>query len=125
MQSPVAQAEFDAVTRDGKEIVVTVAIGDLHDIPTESGDTCVGFYIEIEPLMQRRRQGGTDSLMAMCFSIQMVRKALLIFVAHGGSLYFRGTRSPIDLQSPWFESIGGLIRSEYLRPDPTPGQNDG
>ena len=124
MDSPVAQAEFDAVTRDGREIVVQVSIGDQHDMPSKHG-TDVGFYVEVEPLMQRRRQGGTDSFMAICLSIQMVRKALMIFVAHGGSLFFRGTRCPIDLQSPWFESFGGLIRDEYLRPDPTQEQNCG
>ena len=125
MQSPVAQTEFDAVTRDGQEIVVRVLIGDAHDIPVKSGPPDVGFYIEVEPLMERKRQGGTDSFMAMCFSIELVRKALLIFVAHGGSLYLRGTRSPIDLQSKWFESLGHLIRPEYLQPDPSTKQNGG
>jgi hypothetical protein len=125
MESPVVQTEFDAVSQEGREFVISVEIGDQHNIPTKSGDTDVGFYIEVEPIMERRRQGGTDSFMAMCFSIQLVRKALIVFVSHGGSLYARGTRSPIDLQSSWFESLGGLIRPEYLRPDQTPPQNGG
>lgn len=121
MHSPVVQTEFDAVTRGGQEIVVTVTIGDLHDISPNSD---VGFYIEVEPLMKRRRQGGTDSFMAMCFSIQLVRKALTVFVSHGGSLFMRGSRHPIDLQSPWFESVGGLIRPEYQQPGPAPPQTE-
>jgi len=117
MHSPVVQAEFDAVTSDGREIVVKIAIGDQHDIPSNGGMD-IGFYIEIDPIMDRRRQGGTDSLTAMCFSLQLVRKALTVFVAHGGSLFLRHSRYPIDLQSPWFESLGGLIRSEYLQSKP-------
>ncbi len=118
MRIPVVQAEFDGVTRDGREIIIRVAIGDAHDITTKSGAIDVGFYIDVEPLMDRRKQGGTDSLMAMCFSIELVRKTLVTFVAHGGSLFARETRCPIDLQSPWFESVGGMIRSEFLMPDP-------
>ncbi|MCU0720066.1 MAG: hypothetical protein MUC83_10215 [Pirellula sp.] len=115
MESPLVQAKFDAVTRDGHEFVVTVAIGDRQDLNTKSGEIDVVFYIEVEPLMERRTQCGTDSLTAMCFSIQLVRKALMTFVAHGGSLFCPGTRFPIDLQSPYFESIGGLIRPQYLQ----------
>jgi hypothetical protein len=51
--------------------------------------------------------------MAMCFGIELVRNALKIFVAHGGSVYFRQTRSPIDLESPSFQALGGLLRSEF------------
>lgn len=123
MHSPIVQTRFDAVTRDGREIVINVAIGDQHSVPVKSGDTDVGFYIEVEPLMERRRQVGTDSFMAMCYSIQLVRKALTIFVAHGGSVWFRASRCPIDLQSPFFEPVGGLIRPEYLAPDPRPKKN--
>lgn len=118
MRIPVVQAEFDGVTRDGREIVIRVAIGDAYEITTKSGDIDVGFYIDIAPLMDRRKQGGTDSLMAMCFSIELVRKALVTFVAHGGSLFARDTRCPIDLQSPWFESVGSIISSEFLQPGP-------
>ena len=118
MDSPVVQAEFDAVTSDGRAIVVKIAIGDQHDIPSNGGPD-VGFYVEVDPIMDRKRQGGTDSLTAMCFSLQLVRKALVVFVAHGGSLFLRDTRSPIDLQSPWFESLGGLIRPEYLQSNPS------
>lgn len=125
MRSPVVQTEFDAVTRDGREIVISVAIGEQHSVPVESGETDVGYYVEVEPLMKRRSQVGTDSFMAMCFSIHLVRKALVIFVAHGGSVFFRGSRCPIDLQSPSFESVGGLIRSEHLAPDPPPRKNSG
>ncbi|MCC7336752.1 MAG: hypothetical protein IT422_16800 [Pirellulaceae bacterium] len=118
MHSPVVQAEFDGVTRDGREMIIRVAIGDAYEITTKSGGIDAGFYIDIEPLMDRRKQGGTDSLMAMCFSIELVRKTLVVFVAHGGSLFARGTRNPIDLQSPWFESVDGMIRSEFLQPGP-------
>lgn len=117
MHTPVIQAEFDGVTRDGHEIVIRVAIGDAYEVATKNGDTDVGFYIDIEPLMDRRKQGGTDSLMAMCFSIELVRKALITFVANGGAVFARETRYPIDLQSPWFESVGGIIRTEFLQPD--------
>jgi hypothetical protein len=43
MQRPIVQTEFDAVTRDGQEFVVKVAIGDPHDFPTSSGAIDVGF----------------------------------------------------------------------------------
>jgi hypothetical protein len=119
MQSPIVQAQFDGTTRDGREIAIEVRIGDAHDHPTDCGDVDKGFYIEVEPLMERRRQIGTDSLSAMCFGIELVRKSLKIFVAHGGFVYFRGTRSPIDLDSYWFESIGGLLREEFVKPNPT------
>jgi hypothetical protein len=123
MQCPIVQTEFDAVTRDGREFVVKVAIGDPHDFPTSSGAIDVGFYVEVDPLMDRRRQCGSDSFMAMCFSIQLVRRALAVFVAHGGLLFMRGTRAPIDLQSPWFEPLDGLIRSDYLQTDPASKKN--
>lgn len=122
MHSPVVQAEFDGVTRDGREMIIRVAIGDAYEIATKSGGIDAGFYIDIEPLMDRRKQSGTDSLMAMCFSIELVRKALATFVAHGGSLFARHTRCPIDLQSPWFESVGSIIRSEFLQTHPLPSE---
>lgn len=118
MQCPVVQTEFDAVTREGREFVVRVAIGDPHDTPTGDGALDIGLYVEVDPLMDRRRQCGTDSFMAMCFSIQLVRRALTVFVAHGGMLFKRGSRAPIDLQSPWFEPLDGLIRTEYVQTDP-------
>jgi len=118
MQCPVVRTEFDAVTREGREFVVRVAIGDPHEIPTKDGAIDNGFYVEVDPLMDSRRQCGTDSFMAMCFSIQLVRRALTVFVAHGGLLFKRGSRAPIDLQSPWFEPHDGLIHSEYLQTDP-------
>ena len=114
MDSPIAETTFDCVGRDGQSFVLHVRIGDRHDIPTKSGDTDVGFYIELDPLMERRHQGGPDTFTALCFSIRLVRKALKIFTAHGGSVYFVGTRCPIDLDSSWFESLGGLIRDDYL-----------
>ena len=124
MHNPVVQAEFDGVARDGREFVIRVAIGDKRDLPTTSGDPDVGFYIEVEPLMARKfLQGGTDTLMAMCFCIQGLRKVLKLFVAHGGSVYGRGTRYPVDLDSYWFEPVGddvGLLRAEFLLPSPKP-----
>jgi hypothetical protein len=116
MHNPVVQAEFDGVARDGREFVIRVAIGDKRS----SGDD-VSFYVEVEPLIARRYpQGGTDTLMAMCFCIQGVRRVLKMFVAHGGSVYGRGTRSPVDLDSYWFEPVGDdkTLRAEFLLPSP-------
>ena len=122
MRDPVIQTQFDGVTRDGREIVIRVTIGDPHEVPSEHGDDALaGFYIELEPLMDRRRSVMPDSFGAMCMAIQWVRLALKIFVAHGGSVYHRGTRTPIDLTSPSFEPVGGFLRPEFLRPDPPPG----
>jgi hypothetical protein len=114
------QTEFDGVTRDGREIVIRVAIGDIHDVTTDHGDPTVGVFIEVEPLMKRRRQQADDSFGAVCFAIELVRAALKIFVAHGGAVYFRNTRAPIDLTSPHFEPIGGLLLPEYQHPDLNP-----
>jgi hypothetical protein len=118
MRDPVVKCEFDGATRDGKEIVIHVAIGDAHEYAKKYPRPDPGFYVEIEPLLGRKCSVGTDSFMAMCFGIEMVRKALRIFVANGGSVYFRGTRSPIDLESYWFEPLGLPLRPEYLIPDP-------
>ena len=120
MKNPVVQAEFDGVTRDGRELVIRVAIGDMRSLPLPSGDADVGFYIEVEPLMARNFvQGGSDTLTAMCFCIHGMRRVLKMFVAHGGSVYGRGTRNPVDLDSYWFEPVGGdLLKADFLLPTP-------
>jgi hypothetical protein len=115
---PVVKCEFDGATRDGREIVIHVSIGDAREFAKKYPGPDPGFYVEVEPLVGRRSSVGTDSFMAMCFGIELVRKALRIFVANGGSVYFRGTRSPIDLESYWFQSLGLLLRPEFLLPDP-------
>jgi hypothetical protein len=122
MDNPVIVCEFGGVTRDGREIVIRVAIGEPF-VLSSAGDPDPGFFVEVEPLMRRTRSIGTDSFMAMCFGIELVRKALKIFVAHGGAVYFRGTRSPIDLESYWFESLGGLLRKDFLQ-DNNASQDD-
>lgn len=118
MDAPVVETTFDCVDRDGRPFPLHVRIGDRHDIRTESGDTDVGFYVELDPLMKRRVQAGHDTFTAMCFCIQMVRVALKTFVAHGGSVYFAKTRSPIDLDDFLFGPIFGLLRDEFLNPQP-------
>ena len=122
MKNPVVQAEFDGVARDGREFVIRVAIGDMRSLPLPSGDADVGFHIEVEPLMARNFvQGGPDTLTAMCFCIHGMRRVLKMFVAHGGSVYGRGTRCPVDLDSYWFEPLGdNLLRAEFLLPSPKP-----
>lgn len=117
MDSIVAETTFDCVDRGGRSFALYVRIGDVHDIPTQSGDHNVGFYVELDPLMKRRLQAAPDSFTALCFCIEMVRKALRIFVAHGGCVYFTGTRSPIDIDSHFFEPHHGLICDEYLNSD--------
>ncbi|TWU19739.1 hypothetical protein [Allorhodopirellula heiligendammensis] len=89
-------------------------------IPTDADSSDVGFYIEIDPIMDRRRQAGTDSLSALCSSIELVRKALKIFVAHGGVIHSPGSRLPIDLDDFAFQPQFGLLRPEYLDGDPDP-----
>jgi hypothetical protein len=119
MRNPVIKCEFDGVTSDGKEIVIHVAIGDAREFAKKYPGPDPGFYVEVEPLMGRRASVGTDSFMAMCFGIELVRNALKIFVAHGGSVYFRRTRSPIDMESPSFQSLGGLLKQEFEQRLPT------
>lgn len=120
MDNPVAEASFDCEDRDGRQFVMTVAIGDRHKISTDSDSSDVGFYIEIEPIMERRRQAGTDSLSALCCCIELVRKALKIFVAHGGVIHSPGSKLPIDLDDFAFQPLFGLLRPQYVDGNPNP-----
>jgi hypothetical protein len=122
MREPFIQCEFDGVTRGGRDIVIHIAIGDPEGFAKKNKQSNPGFFVEIEPLVGRRGCVGTDSFMAMCFGIELVRKALKIFVANGGSVYFRRTRSLIDLDSHWFKALGGLLRPEFLNKDPIPSR---
>jgi hypothetical protein len=122
MRDPVIKCEFDGVTRGGRDIVIHVAIGDPKGFAKKHKESDPGFFVEVEPLVGRKRCVGTDSFMAMCFGIELVREALKIFVANGGSVYFRHTRSPIDLESHSFQPLGHFLRPEFLIPDPTPSK---
>ncbi len=119
MRNPLIKCEFDGVTRDGKEIVIQIAVGGAREFAKKYPGPNPGFYVEVEPLMGRRSSIGTDSFMAMCFGIKLVRDVLKVFVANGGSVYFRRTRLPIDLESNSFQALGPLLRSEFLLQHPT------
>src|SRR6056297_1421489 len=107
MENPIAEATFDCVDRDGRQFAMNVAIGDRHASSTEPNAIDVGFYIQIEPIMERRRQYGVDSLSALCCCVHLVRKALKTFVAHDGVIYSPGTKLPIDLDDFAFQPISG------------------
>jgi hypothetical protein len=121
MLDPIAKSQFDCVDRNGNEFVATVAIGEPSSRDVAHGRTERLFAVSFDPFFAKRQQGGLDSLTALCFAIELVRKALRVFVAHGGSVYMHGTRSPIDIDDPYFTPIGGIIDRKFIDGDPAPG----
>ena len=61
MRNPVVKCEFDGVTRDGREIVIHVAIGDAREFAKKYPRRDPGFFVEIEPLVGRKISVGTPT----------------------------------------------------------------
>jgi len=121
VSEPIAETKFDCVDRDGNAFVATVRIGDPTTRKDKHGRTEHLFQISFDPFFAERLQGGHDSFTAMCFAIELVRKALRVFVAHGGTVYMHDTRSPIDIDDPYFTPICGIIDRRFINGDPAPG----
>lgn len=121
MLDPIAESQFDCVDRDGNEFVASVAIGEPSSRDIAHDRTERLFAVSFEPFFTKREQGGHDTLTALCFAIELVRKALRVFTAHGGSVYMHGTRSPIDINDPYFTPICDIIDRRFIDGDPAPG----
>ena len=121
MTEPIAETKFDCVDRHGNAFVATVQIGDPTTREDAHGRTEHLVYISFDPFIANRPQGGHDSFTAMCFAIELVRKALRVFVAHGGSVFMHGTRSPIEIDDPYFTPICGIIDRKFIDGEPAPG----
>ena len=101
--------------------MATVQIGEPATREDKLGRTEYQFHIAFDPFFTKRIQGGHDTFTAMCFAIELVRKALRVFVAHGGTVFMHGTRSPIDIDDPYFTPICGIINRKFIDGDPAPG----
>ena len=121
MHDPIAESKFDCVDRSGNSFVAIVQIGEPSTRDDRSGQTEHLFRVSFDPFFKERVQGGHDTLTAMCFAIELIRKALRVFIAHGGAVYMHGTRSPIDIDDPYFTPICGIIDPKFIDGDPAPG----
>jgi hypothetical protein len=121
MPEPIAETQFDCIDRDGNAFVATVRIGDPSTHETRTGNTEYCYRVSFDPFFPTRQQRGHDTFTSLCFTIELVRKALRVFVAHGGSVFMRGTRSPIDINDPYFTPICGIIDRRFIDGDPAPG----
>ncbi len=122
MQDIIATTTFDCRDRNGDDFVATLQIGLPVERIAANGNRCFECPIALEPLFPETRHGGEDSFQSLCLAIELVRKALRAYIAHGGTVYFHGTRSPIDVDDASFTPIAEPIRDVYLT-DP-PGGKD-
>ncbi len=123
MEDVIASTTFDCRDKHGSEFVATLDIGRPQERTSPNGRRHVECPIAFEPLFPETRHAGEDSFQSLCLAIDLVRKALRAFVAHGGTVYFRGTRTPIDVDDPSFSPISEPIRAVYLA-DPVNGPDE-
>ena len=84
---------------------------------TKHGSTDFRCYVAVLPLNVEQEVGGvgTDSLMALTFAIENVRQILRVFVKLGDKVYFKGSKTPIDLDDRlgFLPVNDNLVRPEY------------
>jgi hypothetical protein len=114
MHDIIATTTFDCRDRNGDDFVATLQIGLPVAQVAANGNQYFECLIALEPLFPETRHGGEDSFQSLCLAIELVRKALRAFIAHGGAVYFHGTRSPIDIDDASFTPIAEPIRGLYL-----------
>ena len=122
MQDIIATTAFDCRDRNGGDFVATLQIGLPVAQVAANGNRYFECPIALEPLFPEARHGGEDSFQSLCLAIELARKALRAFIAQGGTVYFHGTRSPIDVDDASFAPIAEPIRDLSLT-DP-PGGKD-
>ena len=118
METVIAESKFDCRDRNGSEFVATLLIGDPDHNAMPHGHPEGKFSISFEPLFAERTSRGADSFQALCLSIDLVRKALRAFIAHGGTVYYHQTRTPIDLESTSLTPISEPIDRKFLADSP-------
>ena len=114
MQDIIATTTFDCRDRNGGDFVATLQIGLPVAQVAANGNRYFECPIALEPLFPEARHGGEDSFQSLCLAIELARKALRAFIAHGGTVCFHGTRSPIDVDDASFAPIAEPIRDLYL-----------
>ena len=119
MKNIIAETKFDCVDRDGNPFTAVLEIGNLVPGPIRNGITESKLDISLEPLFPQRGMGGIDSFQAICLAIEFVRKALRAFVAHGGTVYYQQSKTPIDLDDYAFTPISEFIDPRFLSGPPS------
>ncbi|WP_168564969.1 hypothetical protein [Crateriforma spongiae] len=114
MKHIVAETRFDCRDRDGNDFTAHLMIGDLEPCVVRDGVAESKLLISLDPLFPERGFRGTDSFHAICLAIELVRKALRAFVVHGGTVYYHGTKTPIDIDDYAFTPINEPIDERFL-----------
>lgn len=105
----IAKETFDCAPRRGKRFTLLVQIGEPTVEPAKGTLSAYGrCLVSLEPLAPERRVGGENRFQALCLTFDYIRTVLKVFVAEGGGVYFRRTKNPIDLDSPWFCPLPSL-----------------
>ncbi len=116
MNEIIAQTSFDCIDQQGNAFVTTVEIGAPKPFETKSGSIDYSCSVAVLPLSVYREKGacGTDSLMALSFAIENTRQILRAFVKLGGLVYYPGTKTPIDIDSPTFQPVAeNLVNPQF------------
>ena len=119
MNNVFAETKFDCVDRDGNAFTAVLQFGNILPGPVRDGITESKLDISLEPLFPQRGMRGTDSFQAICLAIEFVRKALRAFVAHGGTVYYQQSKTPIDLDDYAFTPISEYIDPRFLAGPPS------
>lgn len=125
MDDVVAESSFDCRDRDGNEFVATVRLGRPIQRVSKGDRSYIACPVSFEPLFPETEHGGEDSFQAICLAIELIRKAVRAFVAHGGAAFFRGTRTPIDAEDSSFCPISEPIYDRFMESSPSPEQSRG
>jgi hypothetical protein len=117
MNDIIAKASFDCIDQKGNAFVTTVEIGVPKPFETKSGSTDYCCSLAVLPLNVYREKGacGTDSLMALSLAIENTRQILRVFVKLGGLIFFPGTKTPIDVESPTFQTVSEHLVNPQFR----------
>ncbi|MCS7471512.1 hypothetical protein NZK35_33100 [Stieleria sp. ICT_E10.1] len=119
MNNVFAETKFDCVDRDGNAFTAELQFGNIVPGPVRDGITESRLDMSLEPLFPERGMRGTDSFQAICLAIEFVRKALRAFVAHGGTVYYHQSQTPIDLDDYAFTPISEFIDPRFLAGPPS------
>lgn len=114
MDKVSAKSSFDCRDRDGNEFVAFVQIGVPFEQEDGHGRVHAACPFSLDPLFPEVSIAGEDTFHAICLGIELIQKALRAFTIHGGMVYFRGTRPPIDLNSPSILPIDEPIFAKFL-----------
>ena len=119
MTNVFAETRFDCIDRDGNAFTAELRFRDIRSTTVRDGVTESRLELSLEPLFPERGMRGMDSFHALCLAIEFVRKALRAFVAHGGTVYFHGSKTPIDIDDAAFTPISEYIDPRFLAGPPS------